>query len=122
MSNDSHGELVKESVDGGEDVHQHALPRRSLRGLVLGTLLAVVCVLALALGLGLGLGLKHHHHSTSDSSSGALPSLLPTSENNFRLDGLAGQTPQTRVFNFTISQVEGAPDGVSKPMLVVNGE
>ena len=37
------------------------------------------------------------------------------------MNGLAGQAPQTRSYDFVVSQVQGAPDGVSKPMLVVNG-
>ena len=41
---------------------------------------------------------------------------------NFVLNGLKGQPPQTRNYNFVISELTGAPDGFSKPMLVVNGK
>ncbi|EKM55004.1 uncharacterized protein PHACADRAFT_60261, partial [Phanerochaete carnosa HHB-10118-sp] len=51
----------------------------------------------------------------------SLPPLQPTPQDNFVLNGLAGQPAQTRSYDFVISQVQGAPDGVSKPMLVVNG-
>ena len=99
-------------------------PRR--RGLLYGSLAALLLVAALALGLGLGL--KHGHGSSSttaansSSSSGqTLPPLQPTPQENFVLDGLAGQAPRTRSYDFVVAQVQGAPDGVGKPMLVVNG-
>ncbi|KZS96979.1 extracellular multicopper oxidase [Sistotremastrum niveocremeum HHB9708] len=86
--------------------------------------LVVVGVLALALGLGLGLGLKHHHNASAASSSPS-PSAAPLQTSpteNFVLSGsIVGQPPQTRTYNFTISQVSGAPDGVQRSMLVVNG-
>ncbi|KZT43398.1 hypothetical protein SISSUDRAFT_978652 [Sistotremastrum suecicum HHB10207 ss-3] len=86
--------------------------------------LALVGVLALALGLGLGLGLKHHHNASAASSSPS-PSAAPLQTSpteNFVLSGsIVGQPPQTRTYNFTISQVTGAPDGVQRSMLVVNG-
>ncbi|GJE98919.1 cupredoxin domain-containing protein [Phanerochaete sordida] len=74
--------------------------------------------------LGLGLGLKHHHSNdtgNANATASNLPSLQPTPQDNFFLNGLAGQPPQTRSYDFVVSQVEGAPDGVSKLMLVVNG-
>lgn len=40
---------------------------------------------------------------------------------SFFLNGLKGQRPTTRRYNFVISELTGAPDGFSKPMLVVNG-
>ncbi|KAI0092237.1 multicopper oxidase 2A [Irpex rosettiformis] len=92
----------------------------------------LVVILALGLGLGLGLGLRNHSHSASPpqnvsssgtgttNSSNLLP-LLATPPNNFVLGTIKGQPPQTRFYNFTISKVQGAPDGVSKPMLVANG-
>ena len=103
------------------------IQRRSLVSFVIAVV-TVVVVLALALGLGLGLGLKHSSpKSTSTSSNpGATsptPALLqPPDASNFTLNMLTGQPPQTRVFNFTLSQVQGAPDGVSRPMLAVNSK
>lgn len=43
-------------------------------------------------------------------------------ESSFVLNGLAGQAPQTRNYDFVISEMTGAPDGFSKQMLVVNGK
>ena len=81
---------------------------------------AVVFALALGLGLGFGLGfrLKHTHPAAVYPP---VPASLSQPASNFVLNNLAGQPPQTRVFNFTLSQVQGAPDGYSRPMLVVNG-
>nr|AAS21661.1 multicopper oxidase 2A-I8 splice variant [Phanerodontia chrysosporium] len=125
MSRDSHGELVVLNEKAAA-AKAHATGGRR-RALLYGAIAALLLIVALALGLGLGLGLglKHHHDSTApastNSSGQSLPSLQPTPQNNFVLDGLAGQPPQTRSYDFVISQVLGAPDGVSKPMLVVNG-
>lgn len=72
---------------------------------------AVVVVLALALGLGLGLGLKKTSHSsyvTTNSSFLLDPNFVVTS------------TPTTRYYEFVISEAVGSPDGVQRPMLVVN--
>ena len=51
----------------------------------------------------------------------SLPPLRPQPSSNFVLNGLVGQPPQTRYFYFDVGQVQGSPDGVSRPMLVVNG-
>ena len=82
-----------------------------------------VIVLALALGLGFGLGLKHHRHDASRASQStqSLPFLTPQTSNNFTVGSVADQSPQDRKYNFTISLANGAPDGVNKTMLVVNG-
>lgn len=97
-------------------------PRRSKLVVVAG-LASLIVVLALALGLGLGLGLKHNHPSSSsaDPTTSPLPPLQTTPAENFVVGSIKGQPPQTRMYNFTVSQVQGAPDGVSKRMLVVNG-
>ncbi|KAH9980737.1 multicopper oxidase-domain-containing protein [Russula compacta] len=76
---------------------------------------AAVVVLALSLGLGLGLGLKHHHSSV-------LPLLTSQTSNNFIVGSIVGQSSQDRTYNFTIAPANGAPDGVNKTMLVVNGK
>ena len=80
-------------------------------------------VLALALGLGLGLGLKHHHSNDSQTSpsTSALPLLTPQTSSNFVVGTIVGQSPQDRTYNFTVALANGAPDGVNKTMLVVNG-
>ena len=128
MSKDSHAELTSEKAIA-YDAKPPPVAHRPRRGVLYGSLAALLLIVALALGLGLGLGLglKHHSHagstsaSSNSSSQAPLPPLSASSQNNFVLDGLAGQSPQTRTYNFVISQVQGAPDGVSKPMLVVNG-
>ncbi|GJE96110.1 multicopper oxidase [Phanerochaete sordida] len=87
-------------------------PRRRRR---LPWLLALGVALALALALALGYWVAHPRGPE-------LPTRLqPSRHENFVLDGLRGQPPQTREYDFVVSQVEGAPDGVRKPMLVVNG-
>ncbi|KAI0696184.1 multicopper oxidase 2A [Cytidiella melzeri] len=114
-------------VRGEKQAQQTPRPRRR-RTLLIGALLAFLVVLALALGLGLGLGLKRHHGSSGTASASIasptisnLPSLQSTPQDNFVLGTIVGQPAQTRTYNFTVSQVMGAQDGVSKPMLVVNG-
>jgi hypothetical protein len=79
-----------------------------------------VVILALALGLGLGLGLKHHRHKASPLTQ-SLSFLTPQTSNNFIVGSIVGQSPQDRKYNFTLSLANGAPDGVNKTMLVVNG-
>ena len=84
---------------------------------------AIAVVLGLVLGLGVGFGLIHRplDSSSSSTSSSPTPSLIPSPQSNFVLDGLKGQPPQTRTYHFVVSEVEGAPDGALRPMLVVNG-
>jgi hypothetical protein len=102
--------------------------RRPLARLLLGSFLLLV-VLALALGLGLGLGLKKHNGSTTSSSSSSNSSIPSLSLNQlvnasqFTLDPSfkVTSTPTIREYNWTISLVNAAPVGVTKPMLVVNG-
>ena len=57
--------------------------------------------------------------STVRPASSQIVSVPPMS--NFVLNGLKRQPPQTRYYEFTVSEMIGAPDGVEKPMLVVNG-
>src|SRR5579863_6529554 len=82
-------------------------------------------VLALALGLALGLGLSHRHRNGTNGSrttpTSALPFLIPQTSQNFVVGSIVGQSPQDRRYNFTIALTNGAPDGVNKTMLVVNG-
>lgn len=90
--------------------------------------IAGVAVLALALGLGLGLGLHRPSDqsvpaaaaATTASPTATSPSLQSQPASNFVLTSIQDQPPQTRVFNFTLALVQGAPDGFSRPMLAVN--
>lgn len=90
---------------------------------IVTAIVTAVVILALALGLGLGLGLKHHRHNASQASSStqSLSFLTPQTSNNFIVGSIVGQSPQDRKYNFTLSLANGAPDGVNKTMLVVNG-
>jgi hypothetical protein len=90
---------------------------------IITAIATAVVILALALGLGLGLGLKHHRHNASQAypSTQSLPFLTPQTSNNFIVGSIVSQSPQDRKYNFTLSLANGAPDGVNKTMLVVNG-
>lgn len=90
---------------------------------VLGVALTAIAVVALALGLGLGLGLRDHHNEQSSSSTGT--GLLVQSQDSsaFVLSmDMVNEPITTRVYNWTLEERTGAPDGVEKPMLVVNGK
>ncbi|CZR51745.1 related to laccase precursor [Phialocephala subalpina] len=97
----------------------------------------ILVIVALALGLGLGLGLKHHHSSSSSTepSASATPSSTPSgisenipswrrdpSEYNLDMDWDINAAPTTRIFNITVSEIQAAPDGVVRTMLVMNGQ
>ncbi|KAF8489093.1 multicopper oxidase 2A [Russula emetica] len=90
---------------------------------IITVIATAVVILALALGLGLGLGLRHHPHNASQASPStqSLSFLTPQTSNNFIVGSIVGQSPQDRKYNFTLSLANGAPDGVNKTMLVVNG-
>ncbi|KAL1948428.1 hypothetical protein VTO73DRAFT_12503 [Trametes versicolor] len=112
-------------------------PTRSRRGLVLGVAAAAIVTLALALGLGLGLGLRHNHDQNSSSNpsasagtsggDGSIPSSLavvgtPDASAAFLSMDIANAAPTTRNYDFVVEERRGAPDGVEKLMLVVNGQ
>jgi hypothetical protein len=111
---------------------ERAAPRTSSsrRALLIGA--GVLTALALALGLGLGLGLKHHHHNDGGapaaSATPTLVQLVPLNElvnaSQVYLDPsfTITSTPTTRTYDWHISEISGAPLGVGKAMLAVNGE
>lgn len=95
-----------------------------------GITVVAVVVLALALGLGLGLGLKKHSAKATGQPQGsggnassptppnsyASPDLtylrLDTKEYNLDMtDWDISAPPTTRTYNFTLSEVDAAPDG-----------
>jgi hypothetical protein len=90
--------------------------RAGLRLWILSGLAVSLVVPALGLGLGLGLGLKHRNSDNSE-----LQTLSPQASNSFSVGSILGQPPQERRYNFTVHVANGAPDGVNKTMLVVNG-
>ena len=76
-----------------------------------------ILLIAMLLGLGAqGVCAVEILPRDTDSVSVKAP---PSS--SFFLNGLKGQRPTTRRYNFVVSEIPGAPDGFSKPMLVVNG-
>lgn len=77
--------------------------------------IAAAGFIALSLLPGLALG------QSLTPAEGSFPPLKSQPSSNFVLNGLVGQPPQTRTFYFDVGQVQGAPDGVSRPMLAVNG-
>jgi iron transport multicopper oxidase len=109
------------------DIIQSPALSRWRRSFHTGILLVVVLVLALALGLGLGLGLKHGKHDQSSPNSANGVTVVPRSQlvdpAQFVLSPSfnVNATPQSREFNWTVSQINSDPAGTSKNMLVVNG-
>lgn len=118
--------------------HAKAVPEKSTQGTptsapslriktLLVILLALITVLALALGLGLGLGLKHHHGNKSSSTTNSTTSSneglsfasfdvqpLRQSTLDYGLDIPSwdfNAVPTTRIYNFTLTESFGAPDG-----------
>ncbi|GJE95819.1 multicopper oxidase [Phanerochaete sordida] len=55
-----------------------------------------------------------------DTASASKNVTLPPAD-NFVVGSIIGQRPTTRYFDFVISEMTGAPDGSTKPMLVANG-
>lgn len=90
-----------------------------------GILLGGIIILGLALGLGLGLGLKKHHRHNEDSRGGIkqIPRSQLVDPSQFTLSPSfdVKASPQTREFNWTLSEINSDPAGISKNMLVVNG-
>ncbi|KAG0003434.1 hypothetical protein BGZ79_000893 [Entomortierella chlamydospora] len=84
------------------------------RRIILGAAVFVVIVLGLSLGLGLGLKKHHDDSSLSNSWNDASQFLLSKSFNITR-------EPTTRYYDWTLSQQTIAPDGLERPMLLVNG-
>ena len=82
-----------------------------------GVILAVLVFLALAPDLGLGLDLRHRLHAPeqlSESWNDASQFLL---SKNFPITN----TPTTREYHWELSQSTISPDGLARPMLLVNG-
>jgi hypothetical protein len=120
----------------GDDSHPKP-PRKNGRALVwtVGTVVLFV-ILALGLGIGLGIGLKKqssHGMSPSPATESGSPSgndapvvsvptalpawRLPADEYNLSMDWDLNAAPTTRVYNFTVGEIQAAPDGMSTPSL-----
>ena len=119
---------AKTTREGGDQVAAEIAPRTSRipakKTLLLVTGI-VVCFLALALGLGLGLGLKHHDGNSENLEKTNPPISWQRDPTDYVLspqfDTKAPNT--TRNYTFNLTEIpNGAPDGVSKRMLLVNGK
>ncbi|KAG0295441.1 hypothetical protein BGZ96_011717 [Linnemannia gamsii] len=92
--------------------------KRSKRKIGLGGMIFVVlALLALAPDLGLGVSLRHTSHT---------PERFPESWNDpshFLLskDFDITKTPTTRIYHWELTQSTISPDGLDRPMLLVNG-
>ncbi|KIP03947.1 ferroxidase/laccase group [Phlebiopsis gigantea 11061_1 CR5-6] len=80
----------------------------------------VLPILVIAMIFGLGVEGVHAIEILPRDTSSVSVKAPPSS--SFFLNGLKGQRPTTRHYNFVVSEIPGAPDGFSKPMLVVNGQ
>ncbi|KAF8864554.1 hypothetical protein BDZ45DRAFT_797233 [Acephala macrosclerotiorum] len=131
------GKPSEAAAEAEQEKPRAAYPRFGKVFLLLLSGIIIVAILALALGLGLGLGLKHHHGSSSsiEPSASATPSSTPSgiseslpswrrdpAEYNLDMSWDINAAPTTRVFNITISEIQAAPDGVMRTMLVMNGQ
>ncbi|KIJ37532.1 multicopper oxidase [Sphaerobolus stellatus SS14] len=83
------------------------------------TPIAFICLFRLEFGLAL---LRHRQYFDDVTIPSSLPKLRPQLESAFTLEKIAGQPPQTRVYDFAVEMVKGATDGISRTMLVVNGQ
>ena len=97
------------------------------RPVVIAAVASTIVVLALALGLGLGLGLKHHHSSSTtsglaDGTGDLAIASTPDANAAFMSTAMVNDAPTTRSYNFVLEERRGSPDGMEKPMLVVNGQ
>jgi hypothetical protein len=102
-------------------VSNSAKTRRN--GLLITIAIVVAVILALALGLGLGLGLMRHHQggtsslNSSAEDSQASSNVQPWRRNteDYLLDFQnwdLNAAPTTRSYNFTVSEIAAAPDGM----------
>lgn len=114
---------AQQNKNGGEASSPGTNPGRK-RFAVIGIITGIVfVVIALGLGLGLGLGLKHHGNnsnvnaSNSTASASPAPAVEPSWRRNtseYELDMTTwdiNAPPTTRYFDFTLSQIQGSPDG-----------
>ena len=99
------------------------------RSLLLFSGVITFVIIALALGLGLGLGLKHHSHGETAATNPTSPAPSPsptapsdasenvqswrrsTLEYDLNINWDVNASPTVRLFNFTISEIQAAPDG-----------
>lgn len=103
-------------------------PRRPL--IIVAAIATAFVILGLALGLGLGLGLKNKHSSTATPGASSIGNTTanlqsvatPKSTDAFLSADVINDPPTMRAYDFVVEERMGAPDGVQKRMLVVNGQ
>lgn len=89
---------------------------------------AIAVILGLALGLGLGLGLRHSKSAAAANPTGNTTATnlqnvtTPSSAAALLSADMVNAAPTTRTYDFVVEERMGAPDGVQKHMLVVNGQ
>lgn|SRR5689334_17600482 len=81
----------------------------------------LITVLVLVLGLVFGLRARHHNSSGLDSGSDFAEAWNQPSEFLLSKNFSITRTPTTRYYEWNISQQTIAPDGLERPMLLVNG-
>ncbi|KAF9550256.1 hypothetical protein EC957_001163 [Mortierella hygrophila] len=96
---------------------KNALLRRPL----ITAAVLLIAVLVLVLGLVFGLRARHHNSSGLDSGSDFSEAWNQPSEFLLSKNFSIIQTPTTRYYEWNISQQTIAPDGLERPMLLVNG-
>jgi FtsP/CotA-like multicopper oxidase with cupredoxin domain len=122
------GGKSESSSPHGQEIKEQTVRRSSRKRLLIIILLSAILfiIIALGLGLGLGLGLKRNGSNFSPSNGTSLPS-SPVAYNppigneswrrntsEYLLDTTTwdiNAPPTTRQYNFTISEVQGYPDG-----------
>ncbi|GJE96135.1 multicopper oxidase [Phanerochaete sordida] len=66
-----------------------------------------------------------HAHALARNASAPLvrrDTVATPAASSFVVGSIIGEAPTTRTFDFTITEIDGSPDGFSKSMLVVNGQ
>lgn len=127
------GSMDKETAvshSSGSSYQDKPARQRKRLPLVIGILAGVVVILALVLGLVFGLRARPNNASSgpfipssdyfgpgSKSAYGNVSELF-LSNNNFKISS----TPTVREYNWTISQMVAAVDGVPRQVLTVNGQ
>ncbi|EKM52908.1 uncharacterized protein PHACADRAFT_100639 [Phanerochaete carnosa HHB-10118-sp] len=81
----------------------------------------IIASMALALVTGAEARALPHESPASSSLTRRADTVSVPSADNFVVGSIIGQAPTTRNFNFVVSEMDGAPDGFNKTMLVVNG-
>lgn len=92
-----------------------------LRRPLISVAVLLIAVLALVLGLVFGLRARHNDTSGLDSGSDFAEAWNQPSEFLLSKNFSITRTPTTRYYEWNISQQTIAPDGLERPMLLVNG-